>query len=715
LELKSKAGVIIISICIVFSFLLGNLIPRLFLTPQIIDTLEPYIENQCVPDVYNQFINLKRYGEALGFNLRYNSPDPTVYHHYQGIQRLPGQDKPIFFVTQSSEDKPGYLHVISMGSKPSTDERLRSNKFKTGKDTEDTAPSSEDKIVHTVFFDDQGWPDYNHPGGIQLLDNILAVPLEQKVQDNLFDPDLYDSRIILIDVTDPMNPIKIYEKKVFENSERRTGAIAITRQSNGKLLMLALGGDNNEVFVYESNLSNVNDPNFDFSRKFVWDEGNLEVGNFYSDDGKTEFDYPTGRDGYQSINFVQQCDGQLFLVGTRNTNLPGMGGEDWAELYHVEWNGHELNLFLRASLHFYCNSDNAGRVGNFRASAGVYVSPSGELILYTTEHDNDGKEDSVRMGEFRHKEVNRPGSPLLLPKADAGGPYVVEEGGSIQLSGSAISPFIKPWVELFEHDTFRGRSIVYDWWDRYKDDFNDFDELDDFGDKASSVRWFAPVGCNIMLYEHDNYNNYNDGRTFTLEGTGKVESITNLDRSAYNDIGDDVSSIRFTGTSINSYLDFKWDLDLDGVSETYESEPIFITHTNEGWIDGPNSVMVRLEVNFYEVATIAYANVEVINVPPTARIDIDHTDIFDADGDGDDDWKVYFKGIVYDPGVRDSHTIRWDFDGTIVENTLTPSHIFYMSEMPQNYWITLVVEDDDGGVGADSQNFSVSNRLTPGR
>jgi hypothetical protein len=134
------------------------------------------------------------------------------------------------------------------------------------------------------------------------------------------------------------------------------------------------------------------------------------------------------------------------------------------------------------------------------------VSPSGEILFYATEHDNDGPvvdgKGTVKAGEWRHHRIVRPGSPTVTPAIHPGGPYTVGEGASITLNGSAAPPITRAWVELFADRDFSGRSVIIDYLDRNLDDFDDFrdieaDELDTdgFSDDASSMRWFAPQGC----------------------------------------------------------------------------------------------------------------------------------------------------------------------------------------------------------------------------
>jgi len=194
-------------------------------------------------------------------------------------------------------------------------------------------------------------------------------------------------------------------------------------------------------------------------------------------------------------------------------------GEDWADLYRVDPkpSGEGFKLTLLFQLHLYCEYAGAGRICNFAAANNAYVSPSGELILYSIPHDDEdwADPDFVRLAEFRHRDVNYTGTCTR---------------------GTG-------WAELYDDKDFNDRSIVFDWTDRDKDDFYDFNNLDGFNDKTSSVRWCAPVECNITIYE----NSYYGGGYVTLPGTGGV--IADSDFGGFND---EVSSIRFWGADCTS-------------------------------------------------------------------------------------------------------------------------------------------------------------------
>jgi len=496
----------------------------------------PSTELYFVPGVVAQFQALSERGDALGFGIG-SSPDPTVSHHYQGIARSHGPGRPYFFITRS-DDAPANLLVVSMESRPTNGERLRSNRLKRGEDTDDTPPPSNDKVIawHPFYSPFNGWPNYKHAGGIQLLGDVLAVPMEGP-----FLGETRETLIVFFDVSDPLNPQIINELSI-DPTGGLSGLVAFTKTRDDKYLLLVTGGDNDVLWLFYSTSLDFADPNFQWIALDVWtvntDEQYLGYNHKWPSDMCNWYDILDCDHPHQTLNFVREgnLDGDLYLIGTRNKG-GGAGGpgidEDYFDLYKVEWCNDsrsvcqadpepgylQFTLRYRMTLDIVAKSKSDGDdITNFAASGGVYVSPTGELIIYGTEHDNDGPVDengrgTIKAGEWRHHDVNYTGTCTR---------------------GTG-------WAELYDDKDFSDRSIVFDWPDRNQDDFDNFSLLDGFNDKTSSVRWCAPVGCDIILYK----NSYYGGDPVTLQGFGVVAEVPDLE-----DFGDNVSSIRFDPNSI---------------------------------------------------------------------------------------------------------------------------------------------------------------------
>src|SRR5262245_55466505 len=501
-------------------------------------------EVACVTDVRGQFRDLEHHGEALGFHLGAGTPDPSLYRHYQGIQRLPGAGTPYFFVTRSGNDPgtvgsgaandPGDLLVVRFDSRDKSGERVRSNRLRRGQDSEDTAPpvvngSPRDRVVANVSFDGTGWPNYGHPGGAQLFGDVLVVPLGAEYGAADAQP-----RIVLVDVASPESPVRLRDISLASDQEE-AGAAAIVRQSKDRLLLVVSGNDDESLHVYESNVGSIRAANLRFTRVDVWKHSELVGG-----------EWATG-DALQHLYLVRDCEGTLYMLGTLNDGggAAAPDSDDRAYLYEVGFDAAgEFRVEQRDERHLWCTAHDVGRICDFAAAGGFHVTPAGELILYASEHANGGPGGTVRMAEFRSATVFRPGSANLAPKADAGGPYNVAEGGSVSVSGAGTPPLARAWAELYEDTNFRDRSIVFDWDDRLADDFDDFDALDGFGDEASSLIFRAPVGCSLQLYADRAYG----GRRLVFNGTGGVVRVPDLHAATYG-FGDQASSVQWVGSS----------------------------------------------------------------------------------------------------------------------------------------------------------------------
>jgi len=688
-----------------------------------------------VEDALAQFNALKHHAEALAWRNPEDlgAPDPSVWDHYQGLVRNPHLGPPVFYVSQLDGDDGGtaggYLHVVVFGSRTASGERLRSNLQQIGTDTKEAYPPVEDTWVNsirfdgTVLFDSVPLPAYKHPGSMSLVDDVLFVPISQPTSD------APPGQLLLFDVSvDPMNPIPLQAVALSHEVDN----VAVTRLGeDGPYRIWTNGEGGGGINVYDAIGTDLRDDTLHLGPKWHWNPATGLIGE----------SWPTGSGAHQSSMFVRETDGTLFLIGMRHDGFtPCLAGGDFADLYRVdEPVPGMLTLTHLRTRHFNCVYHGGGGslasdmcVCNMRASNNAYVSPSGELILYSIPHDDeDGFDpDIVRMGEFRHRDVNREGSPLRVPRADAMGPYQVDEGGMVVLSGLGTAPADRPWVELYDDDGFGDRSIVVDYDDHLLMELDNFNNLDDFGDKTSSVRWRSPVGLDIALYDDHDFGD----RYIVLRGTGQTEAISNVGLQVvvtglvehFNPSKDDGESLDFNRkTSSLSWIGsapafeaptLEWDLDGDSLfgetgSAALRGDEIGpFPHFNAASLDGPLDVQVSLRAIVPTVTDVGEdtAVVHVLNVAPTVTID---SLTGGLEGIALVGLPVLLEGSFSDVPA-DTHTAEVDWgdghttpaDVDAVASTVAATHVYVIEG---EFEVELAVTDDDMGIGTSSASLSV--------
>jgi len=114
-------------------------------------------------------------GDAFIGGYAPNTWPPPSDEHIQGIARSPQTGKPIFYVTRSgNKNDPDYyasLMVVEMGTRDTDVERLRSNRLLKDEETRNTPPTM-DRVIKNIPYS-----YWEHPGGIQMSGDILAVPV----------------------------------------------------------------------------------------------------------------------------------------------------------------------------------------------------------------------------------------------------------------------------------------------------------------------------------------------------------------------------------------------------------------------------------------------------------------------------------------------------------------------------------------------------------
>jgi PKD domain len=297
-------------------------------------------------------------------------------------------------------------------------------------------------------------------------------------------------------------------------------------------------------------------------------------------------------------------------------------------------------------------------------------------------------------------------------------------------------PIARPWIELFESTASHGRYVVIDQLDRFKDNFDDFRQLDRatlfdlfirFSNRAASWRWFAPVTCAIRANDEPiSDSGFPGPQTRTLSGTGEVTVVDDLHTVA-NDAGNAnmfraVSSAQLTSCAnyYSAEMTSRWDLDFDGTAETVSNSAI-VSATE---LNGPRTFAVRVEAQHPIDGRIAtkIIPVTVRNVSPAI------TAWMLSVGPGrrlgtDDPFAIVNRPVTVsarftDAGRFDHQTasIEWG-DGSVsqsfdaftdafggVEGRLEARHTYTTDGV---YTVRLSVSDNDGGVGQTTATITV--------
>lgn len=498
--------------------------------------------NPCIRDVREEFLKVRTHGDKLGFH---HTQTPGAYSqpghsHYQGIQRF-GK----YLAVSGSASQAGEILIIEMASRPVTG-RFRSNRLSSN------TPPAQDRVVKVLEVS----RTLTHAGGFQVVGDVLVVGMEGG---NV-------SEVVFYNIHDPKNPQELYRISrsgtIGGFSEKPSaGATALVKRPDGKFLLIVGRSDSNVLDIYLSQDTNLLSNTFQHVDS--WHERELQG-----------MDREFGN--YQNINLIRQCDGQLFFVGLhKNVKLGGVirGGEDWADLFTLEIRqlgqtgnsglvGHHTVITKVANRHLYCQD-----ICDFDAGAGIYVDTNGELFIYGVEHWRHS--GVVRLNEFRP-----------VP--------------------SSISPSLtnanQAWVELYDDHSFGDRSIMIDFVDQNVRNYSDYDRVEGFEDKTSSIKWAIPSSWQYLLFEDKNFK----GRLLKLHGTGNLGVISNLGSSGWND---KVSSSRYSPATITQ-LNQAWVELFD--DNTFKDRRLTVNGTSTG-IGNYKNIIVEGQRGFGDkVSSVRY-------------------------------------------------------------------------------------------------------------
>jgi hypothetical protein len=726
-----------------------------------------------VPDVIGQFNALTQRADPIGFHIG-ESPDPSTCKHYQGLTRIEGPDgTPYLIVTRSGntpslpgpdplpcDDSPGETGdgsflVVRMGSRDMEGERFRSNRQTKGYSFDVTPPDPRDRVATWFRFQGGlGFPHYGHPGGMQAVGHMLALAVEHPNAAGL-----PETVVLFINMRDPINPEIRSSFPVAAQVGEKAGLVALTQLADNHYLMMVTGGSNAFLQFYRSNGTDLMSDTLTWTPLDSWLADSWSRGladeNYPCLDGSVRrhnvcyspdevymgVNWPTTGSGngnpHQTIQFIRQADinGTLFLAGTRGSIL----GDDYMDLYEVECDtalclaGEEVRLVHKSTRHMISNPNAGGdRLANFAAASTFYVSPSGELLLYATEHDNDGPNGTVKAGEWRHRDMVRSDSPTLKSSLTVNSPFTIDEGSVGTVTANAKLPTTRAWMQLFTGQQYDGLSVVVDYDDYVLDDYNNllaFQFPLFYLQHVRSWRWYAPLFCNAQAIANDD-----SGVPYVRTLAGAGVAFGNPDLAL---IKDDSNTIvmdkRATGVDFldscdayyNTAFNVAWDRNNDGTYESVGSAIDFDATT----IDGPASFTIPVSAA-HPVggsAMNATASVVVSNVAPVIagfRVTNSAGRVIGVDMPfALVRTPVNVTAQFTDPGRADRQTAQVNWGDTVVESqtaftsftdayngavgSLAHAHRYQASGQ---YTLALAVTDDDGGADLETVTLRV---LTP--
>jgi hypothetical protein len=276
-------------------------------------------------------------------------------NHFQGIQRLP--DQPNYLAISGSNRNGADLFIVRLGEESS---------------------GCDGHVVARVKLDDV----VRHAGGLSMLGPILAVPIHGG------SPRV--AKVLFYDLAEPESPRRLPVE--ITRPGRKASATGLTRLPNGHYLVAVLAAFDGLPLRVD----------FYLSRSTMLDDGFLPEPVMWPVSGvaarpgqERTFNH------FQTINFVRQADGRLYLVGFHNRVGPHtiLPGRDYADLYDVQFpRGEDASILVMPTVTKVANRMLRCTDGfcSLDAAAGLFIDPvTKAMSVYATPGWLDG--DAVKV------------------------------------------------------------------------------------------------------------------------------------------------------------------------------------------------------------------------------------------------------------------------------------------------------------------------------
>jgi len=383
--------------------------------------------NVCVPDVVDQFWKLPTVLQKLPVRadaadmaefdcLGYDNGGPTLGcgSHFEGAARM--KHGPYLIVTGNGGDWSRF-YISKLAAKQGLDGRWGDNFTTWDYDVQVNYPG------YDLISSDQ-----KHAGGLSVFGDFAAIPLEGPRFLSLG-----FTSVLFYDIFDPAHPALLSQSTLQRPpTYGYAGGVAVAKL-NGKYLLAVMSNDPAEIQFYLSSGGDIRQAQ---TWTFLGAWSTVNHGYPYQCLGD-----PAKAATIQSLNFVQQCDGKLYLAVTYNDGQSGCNlgnGRDWMHVYQVNsaavlGGNAENSMTDVASRVFTCQTGTLDYC-NFGAATGLYVStPARQLMIYGAWYYRSwlstslGAVPFIRASEFADEE-SPPGHTTLISKEHKG-PF--EDGQNI--------------------------------------------------------------------------------------------------------------------------------------------------------------------------------------------------------------------------------------------------------------------------------------------
>lgn len=325
-------------------------------------------------------------------------------NHFQSVHRLPvhlGLGDYMVVAGSDPHEPQAQLFIVQFGS--------QGQKPRYTKNVNKGVPAVQDKMRRAIKLSEEKW----HVGGLDMTGRFLAVPLSDDTS----------SKIVFYDMKDPEKPVLmkcehkecIKAKKSCLTLFRKTAnarAVAITKLIDGKFLLAVYtdgqSGTHRGLDFYVSKTISLYD-GFDLKNRVHLGESEIK-------------DFKQKRT-FETINFVNDFDHSLYLVGSGNTSVdaPLKAGMDYLNLFEVKVFKVTEEMIASAKKNdpkstmaamakdtllpkvtfvkekqMYCKQ----RMCNFNAGASLFVPDQQHLYVYSVPHWLDKKGSVLWVSQF---------------------------------------------------------------------------------------------------------------------------------------------------------------------------------------------------------------------------------------------------------------------------------------------------------------------------